>query len=74
MCNGDYSATGGMDCALKDVSNTVLLSLALYVWRLCVQWVSSGTRAVYCMLEDVSNTILFSVPQCVWRLCVQWGF
>ena len=24
MCNGDYTWTGGMDCVLKDVSNTVL--------------------------------------------------
>ena len=28
VCNGDYSGTGGMDCVLEDVSNTMLFSLA----------------------------------------------
>ena len=37
-CSGGSSGTGGMDCVLEDVSITMLFSLALCVWRICVQW------------------------------------
>ena len=35
---GGSSGTGGMDCVLEDVSHTMLFSVALCVWQLCVQW------------------------------------
>ena len=38
VCSGDSSGTSGMDCVLEDVSNPMLISVALCVWQLCVQW------------------------------------
>ena len=38
LCSGGSSGTGGMDCVLEDVSNTMLFSVPLCVWQLCVQW------------------------------------
>ena len=38
LCSGGSSGTGGKDCGLEDVSNTMLVSVALCVGQLCVQW------------------------------------
>ena len=35
LCSGCSSGTGGVDCVLEDVSNTMLFSLALCVAAVC---------------------------------------
>ena len=38
LCSGGSSGTGGVDCVLEDVSNTMLFSVVEFVWRLVVQF------------------------------------
>ena len=38
VCSGVSSGTRAVDCKLEDVSNTMLVSVALCVWQLCVLW------------------------------------
>ena len=37
VCSGGSSGTSGLGCVLEDVSNNILFSVALCVWRLCLQ-------------------------------------
>ena len=37
VCSGVSSGTGGLDSVLEVVYNTLLISVALCVWRLCLQ-------------------------------------
>ena len=62
VCSGGSSATGGVDCVLEDVSNTMLLSVACVCCGSVCSGGSSGTVGMDCVLEDVSKFMLFSVP------------
>ena len=42
VCSGGSSGTGGMDCVLEDVSNTILFSLALCVAAVCAVGILVG--------------------------------
>ena len=53
MCFGGSYGTGGLDCVLEDVSNTMMFSVC--------SGGSSGTGGLDCVLEVVYNTLLFSV-------------
>ena len=60
VCSGGSGSTGGLDCVLEDVSKTMLFSVALCVWRLCLTGGSSGTGGLDCVLEYFFITMLFS--------------
>ena len=74
LCSGGSSGTGGVDCMLEDVSNTMLFLLPSLCGGCLCSGGSSGTASVDFVLLDVSNSTLFSVAYFVWRLFVQLGF